>query len=410
MKIFVPKERRPHEARVALSPEVVRKLVEMGCMVYVECGAGEGISLSDRDFQEAGAHIVNHGPDMYKSMQVVCKVQRPLPEELKYYHDNITLISTLSILTHREDLEIYTRQKISALALELMPRITRAQTMDVLSSQSNLSGYRAVIEAAAVYDRAFPMMMTAAGTVSAAKVLVVGAGVAGLQAIATARRLGAVVFGYDVRAAAKEQVESLGASFIEVGASANAEAAGGYAKEVDTDYHHRQEAKLKEVVKGIDIVITTALIPGREAPKIISEDMLKQMKPGTVVVDLAVEMGGNCFGSKLGEIVEKYGVKIIGPANLVSEVGRSASELYARNILNLFKMLYNPITKEIVFDEADEIVQSILLTHKGKLCRSDLLNRPQKEKTITISSSQPALSKKTPPSKKVIKRSPKNAL
>jgi NAD(P) transhydrogenase subunit alpha len=409
MKILVPKEKRPYEARVALSPEVVKKLVDMGCGVYVERGAGEGVSFSDQAFQEAGAHLVKHGAEMYKGVQVICKVQRPLPEELTHYPEHVVLISTLNILNHKSDLDIYNKHKISALALELVPRITRAQSMDVLSSQSNLAGYRAVIEAAHLYDRAFPMMMTAAGTVFPAKVLVIGAGVAGLQAIATARRLGAVVMGYDVRAAAKEQVESLGASFVEVGASANAEAAGGYAKEVDADYQRRQEAKLKEVAKGVDIIITTALIPGREAPKIITEDILKEMKQGSVVVDLAVEMGGNCVGSSVGKVVEKHGVKILGPANLASQVGRNASELYARNLLNLFKLIYKTDTKKIAFDQEDEIVQSILLTHQGKMLRSDLLAAKESTKTHKTSKAKVPPKKKSSP-KKILKRSPKNAL
>lgn len=412
MKIFVPKERRPHEQRVALSPEIVKKLVDMGCSLYIERGAGEGVSFSDKDFQDAGAHLVKHTADMYQGMQVICKVQRPLPEELPHYPENVVLISVLNILSHKDDLETYRKKKISVLALELVPRITRAQSMDVLSSQSNLAGYRAVIEAAHLHDRAFPMMMTAAGTVFPAKVLVVGTGVAGLQAIATARRLGAVVQGYDVRAAAKEQVESLGASFVEVG-DANAEASGGYAKEVDADYQRRQEEKLKEVVKGIDIIITTALIPGRGAPKIISDEMLKEMKQGSVVVDLAVEMGGNCAGSVHGKVVEKHGVKILGPANLPSQVGRHASELYARNMFNLFKLLYKADSKGLLFDEKDEIVQAILLTHKGHILRTDLLTTPEKPSEKKHPSSAPkkkaAVSQKKP-SKKPLKRSPKNAL
>lgn len=416
MKIFVPKEKRPHESRVALSPEVVKKLVEMGCHVSIEKGAGEGVSFLDSDFQEAGAQIVKHGPDMYKGAHVICKVQRPLEDEIKHYPENVMLISTLSILNNKEDLDRYAKHKVSAFALELIPRITRAQSMDVLSSQSNLAGYRAVIEASFLYDRAFPMMMTAAGTVFPAKVLVIGAGVAGLQAIATARRLGAVVSGYDVRAAAKEQVESLGATFVEVGAAANAEAAGGYAKEVDADYRRRQEEKLKEVVKGIDIIITTALIPGREAPKIISEDMLKNMKPGSVVVDLAVEMGGNCFGSVLGQTVEKHGVKILGPANLPSQIGRNASELYSRNLLNFFKLIYDGETKKLALNQEDEIIQATLLTHQGKVLRWELMKgaKPAAKKTkpaATKSASQKATpKKKTTAAKKPVKRSPKNAL
>jgi len=404
MKIFIPKERRPHESRVALSPEVVKKLVGMGCSVYVEEGAGSGVSLSDKDFKEAGAHLVKASASMYKGAHVIFKIQRPLPEELKNYPENVVLISVLNILNHKSDLELYKKHKVSAVALEMVPRITRAQSMDVLSSQSNLAGYRSVIEASYLYDRAFPMMMTAAGTVFPAKVLIIGAGVAGLQAIATARRLGAIVFGYDVRAAAKEQVESLGATFVEVDSNANAETSGGYAKEVDLDYKRRQEAKLKAVVKDIDIIITTALIPGREAPKLISETMLKGMKAGSVIVDLAVEMGGNCFGSTLGKVTEVHGVKILGPANLPSEIGRNATELYARNILSLFKLIYKEDKKALVFDQEDEIVQATLLTHKGQILREDLVRGSSPAEKVSKKTSDPKKSVKKVVKKKASKK------
>ncbi|MDC0349228.1 Re/Si-specific NAD(P)(+) transhydrogenase subunit alpha [Alphaproteobacteria bacterium] len=403
MKIFIPKERRPHELRVALSPDAVKKIIEMGCSVYVEESAGDGVSFSDKSFKEAGAHIVKKSASMYKGMQAIFKIQRPLPEELKNYPENIVLISVLNILNNKSDLDFYKKHKISSVALEMVPRITRAQSMDVLSSQSNLAGYRSVIEASSLFDRAFPMMMTAAGTIPPAKVLIIGAGVAGLQAIATARRLGAIVFGYDVRAVAKEQVESLGATFIEVDSSSNAETAGGYAKEVDLDYKRRQEVKLAEVVKDIDIIITTALIPGREAPKLISETMLKTMKPGSVIVDLAVEMGGNCFGSTLGKVTEIHGVKILGPANLPSKIGHNATELYARNILSLFKLIYKEDKKAIVFDQEDEIIQATLLAHKGQILREDLIQGSDPAKKTSKKSSAPkAVLKK--PAKKVVKK------
>ena len=373
MKIFIPKEVRSHEARVALSPEVVKKLIALKCDVLVESGAGIGVSISDDHFKSAGAKIVAKSASMYKGVDLICKVQAPTHEELKAYPQNVALISTLNVLNHPDDITHYAKHKISAFALELIPRITRAQSMDVLSSQSNLAGYRSVIEAANLYDKAFPMMMTAAGTVLPAKVLVVGAGVAGLQAIATARRLGAVVMGYDVRPVAKEQVESLGATFVEVEGTKDAETAGGYAKEMGADYKKRQEEKLREVVESVDIVITTALIPGRAAPKIISEDMLKAMNPGAVVIDLAVERGGNCFGSTIGKVMDVHGVKVYGPANLPSKIGRNATELYARNIFSLLQLIYKEDKKAIVFDKNDEIVKAALLTEKGMILRDDLL-------------------------------------
>lgn len=373
MKIYIPKEIHAHEKRVALSPEVVKKVIAMGCDVSVESGAGLGVSITDEHFKIAGAKIISGGASAYKSAQVVLKVQPPTPAELKLFSPNTVLISVLNILNQPSDIALYAQHKVSAFALELIPRITRAQSMDVLSSQSNLAGYRAVIEASTLYDKAFPMMMTAAGTVLPAKVLVVGAGVAGLQAIATARRLGAVVMGYDVRPAAKEQVESLGATFVEVAGTDGAETSGGYAKEMGADYQKRQEEKLKQVVAGVDIIITTALIPGRPAPKIISEDMLKTMGQGSVVIDLAVERGGNCYGSTFGKVVEVHGVKVYGPANLPSSIGRNATELYARNLHSLMQLLYNPDKKALVFDKADDIVKAALLTEGGLVLRDDLM-------------------------------------
>lgn len=415
MKIFIPKEVVAHEKRVALSPEIVKKLVDMKCVVTVESGAGLGVSITDDHFKNAGAKVVKKSTDMYKGAQLICKVQPPSVDELKHYPRDVALVSTLNILNQPKDIEVYAKHKVSAFALELIPRITRAQSMDVLSSQSNLAGYRAVIEAAHLYDKAFPMMMTAAGTVLPAKVLVVGAGVAGLQAIATARRLGAVVMGYDVRPAAKEQVESLGATFVEVDGTENAETAGGYAKEMGADYQRRQEAKLKEVVGKMDIIITTALIPGRDAPKIISESMLKQMGQGSVVIDLAVERGGNCFGSVRGKVADVHGVKVYGPANLPSAIGRNATELYARNIYNLLQLVYNAEKKALVFNHEDEIVKAALLTENGAILRDDLL-----PSSVTRTAMRPAAKSapkkraapkaKTPienPSKKVVKKAPK---
>ncbi len=383
MKIVIPKEIRPHEGRVAASPETVKKLVALGCEVVVEEEAGLSASIPDALYKEAGAKISKGGPAFYKDAKVILKIQKPLLEkgkELSYYPKNSTVIGTLGILNHPEDLNAYADAGINAVALELVPRITRAQTMDVLSSQSNLAGYRAVLEAASIFDKAFPMMMTAAGTILPAKVLIIGAGVAGLQAIATARRLGAVVMAYDVRAAAKEQVESLGATFIQVDGAMDAETASGYAKEVDEAYKKRQTQKLAETVQKVDVIITTALIPGRPAPLLITEDMVKSMKPGSVIVDLAVEAGGNCALSEFGKTIEKYGVKIVGPANLVSQIARDASDLFARNIFNLFKLLFDEKEKKIVFSPEDEIVNAILLTQDGKILRSDLLTKSEEKK------------------------------
>ncbi len=402
MKIVIPKEVRPHEGRVAASPETVKKLVALGCNVVVEEDAGLSASIPDSLYKEAGAKLSKGGAPLYKDAKVILKVQKPLLEkgkEISHYPKGATVIATLGILNHPEDLNAYKDAGINAVALELVPRITRAQTMDVLSSQSNLAGYRAVLEAASVFDRAFPMMMTAAGTILPAKVLVIGAGVAGLQAIATARRLGAVVMAYDVRAAAKEQVESLGATFIQVDETMNAETSGGYAKEMDEAYKKRQAQKLAETVQKVDVIITTALIPGRPAPLLLTEDMVKSMKPGSVIVDLAVESGGNCSLSEFGKTVEKYGVKIVGPANLVSQIARDASDLFARNIFNLFKLLFDEKEKKIVFSPEDEIVSAILLTHEGKVLRSDLLTKTEEKKVSAKKETPKKASSKNAPTK-----------
>jgi NAD(P) transhydrogenase subunit alpha len=273
--------------------------------------------------------------------------------------------------TKQELIEIYNKRKITAFALELAPRITRAQSIDVLSSQSNLSGYRAVIEAANSFERAFPMMMTAAGTIAPARVLILGAGVAGLQAVATAKRLGAIVSVFDVRAAAKEQVESLGGTFVEVDSQETGEAAGGYAKEMSEDYKVRQAAKIKEVLQKSDIAISTALIPGKPAPRLLTADMIKGMKPGSVIVDLAVESGGNCEGSVLGKIVEKDGVKIIGYANMPGRIPTDASAVYARNILNLLTLCVDKESKSLKINWEDEIIQAIALTRDGNSLQAE---------------------------------------
>jgi NAD(P) transhydrogenase subunit alpha len=275
------------------------------------------------------------------------------------------LVGALNPYQAKDAFPLYNARQISAFAMELMPRITRAQSMDVLSSQANLAGYKAVLDAATVYDRAIPMMMTAAGTIAPARVLVLGAGVAGLQAIATARRNGAIVSAFDVRAAAKEQVQSLGASFVEVEAAADAETSGGYAKEVDEDYKKRQSAKIHETLKKIDIAICTALIPGRPAPMLITEEMVRDMRPGSVIVDLAVESGGNCAISQANEVVTAYGVKVVAYRNVPARLPQDASALYAKNLLNFVSLLWDKEAKQLAWDSADEIIKSTLLTQNG---------------------------------------------
>ena len=341
LKIIIPKESAKFEKRVAASVDSVKKLCDLGALVMVESGAGEGASITDDAYKAAGATIAKGQADLYKGANIVLRVQAPSKEELAHIPKGALLIGMLTPYANTDLIKAYAQGGIDAFSMELVPRITRAQSMDVLSSQSNLAGYKAVLDAAEQYTRAFPMMMTAAGTVAPAKVFVMGAGVAGLQAIATAKRLGAVVSATDVRPAAKEQVESLGASFIAVENEEfkQAETAGGYAKEMSKDYQKQQAKLVADHIAKQDIVITTALIPGREAPRLIDEAMVKSMKQGSVIVDLAVESGGNCEGSKVGEVVKKHGVSIVGHANVPSRLATDASKLYAKNILNLLNLI-----------------------------------------------------------------------
>ncbi|HXQ64933.1 MAG TPA: Re/Si-specific NAD(P)(+) transhydrogenase subunit alpha [Alphaproteobacteria bacterium] len=374
MKIAIVKERREGEKRVAATPETAKRFAGLGLEVVVEQAAGSAASFPDEAYRQAGAAIAESAAAALKDADIVLKVQRPQSaaegnDELALMKRGALLIAMLSPYGERERIEAYAAAGISAFAMELMPRISRAQSMDVLSSQANLAGYKAVLDAGVQFGKAFPMMMTAAGTVAPAKVIVMGVGVAGLQAIATARRLGAVVSGYDVRPAVKEQVQSLGASFVEVDAAATkgAETAGGYAKEMSEEYKQKQAAVLRETLKKQDIAITTALIPGRPAPVLISEEMVKEMKPGSVIVDLAVEAGGNCPLSEPGQVVVKHGVTIVGYTNYPSRIAVDASALYARNLYNFLA----PFAKkeggglEIKWD--DELVKGTLLTHDGKV-------------------------------------------
>src|SRR5579863_8471247 len=374
MKIAVVKERRAFERRVAASPDTVKHMVGMGLEVAVETGAGDGAFFIDAAYQAAGATIAADEEAALSGADIVLKVQRPLLgskagqlNELKWMKKGAAMIGLLSPLEHAADVRAYAKAGVSALAMELVPRITRAQTMDVLSSQANLAGYKAVLDAASEFGRAFPMMMTAAGTIKAARVLVMGAGVAGLQAIATARRLGAVVFATDVRAAAKEQVESLGATFLSVDeeAAKSAETAGGYAREMGEDYQRRQRELITESLKRIDIVICTALIPGRKAPVLLTAEMLDALAPGSVVADIAVESGGNVEGSKPEETVATAkGVRIIGYANAPAHIPVDASLLYARN-LQAFMTLLVDSEKKLRLDTTDEIIKAALLTLDG---------------------------------------------
>ncbi len=375
MKIAIPKERRAHESRVAASPETVKKMIGLGAEVAVEKGAGLGANFTDEAYKTAGATIA---ADVTADADVVLKVQRPIVSgkdaELASYKSGAVVMAICDPYRAGDDVAALAKSGATVFAMDLVPRITRAQSMDVLSSQSNLAGYKAVLDASAEYASAFPMMMTAAGTVSPAKVLVMGAGVAGLQAIATAKRLGAVVSATDVRPAAKEQVESLGGKFVAVEDDEfkQAETAGGYAKEMSDAYKQKQAELTAETIKKQDIVITTALIPGRPAPMLISADMVKTMKPGSVIVDLAVENGGNCELAQAGKVVTKHGVKIVGHNNVPSRVAADASALYARNLFNLLQLLVDGETKALAIDWEDEIVKGTCITRDGKIVHPGL--------------------------------------
>jgi proton-translocating NAD(P)+ transhydrogenase subunit alpha len=364
MKIAVAAESDPAEPRVAATPETVKKMKALGGEVVVEPGAGVKSGILDADYEAAGASIA---AGAVKDANVVLKVRRPTTAELATYKRGAIVIALMDPFGNEAALKAMAEAGIVAFAMELLPRITRAQTMDVLSSQANLAGYRAVIDAAAEYGRAFPMMMTAAGTVPAARVFVMGAGVAGLQAIATARRLGAVVTATDVRPAAREQVQSLGAKFIAVEDEEfkQAETAAGYAKEMSKEYQAKQAALVAEHIAKQDIVITTALIPGRPAPRLISKDMVASMKPGSVIVDLAVERGGNCELAKPGEVAQVNGVKIVGHLNVPGRIAASASSLYARNIYAFLEILIDKNAKALAVKWDDEIVKGTALTRDG---------------------------------------------
>jgi NAD(P) transhydrogenase subunit alpha len=376
MLIAIPKERRAHEPRVAATPDSVKALKALGLDVVVERGAGKAAGFLDEHYEKAGARV---GESVIANADIVLKVQRPLTgsegDELAGMKPGAKLIGLLAPYAAKDALKAYADKKIDAFSLEMVPRITRAQSMDVLSSQSNLAGYRAVIEAAMHFTRIFPMMMTAAGTLAPARVLVMGAGVAGLQAIATAKRLGAIVSATDVRLAAKEQVESLGGTFVMVQdeETKQAETSGGYAKEMSAAYKEKQAALIAETIKKQDVVICTALIPGRAAPRLVSDAMLQSMKPGSVVIDLAVEQGGNCEGAEAGKTVERHGVKIVGPINMPGYVPADASQLYARNIINFLGLVIDK-SGNLSIDWNDEIIKSVALTRDGQIIHPQFLS------------------------------------
>ena len=376
MQVGVIKERRAGELRVAITPDTVKKYIGMGLSVFIESKAGLAAAITDQSYQDSGANIVKTSREALEKADIVLKVQKPIIpkkqgnsglDEVALMKDGAVLICLMEPHQSQELIEALANKNITAFSMELLPRITRAQTMDTLSSQSNLAGYKAVLEAAHAFGRAFPMMMTAAGTVPPAKCLVMGAGVAGLQAIATARRLGAVVSASDVRPAAKENVESLGASFVAVQDEEfkQAETVAGYAKEMSNEYKAKQSELIASTVAKQDIVICTALIPGRPAPVLVSEDMIKTMKPGSVLIDLAVEQGGNCPLSKADKTIVKNGVSIIGQTNMASKVPIDASVLFAKNLLNFVTPMINEDEKRLGIDIDDEIIRGSMITQNG---------------------------------------------
>ncbi len=362
MRIGVPKETAERERRVALVPEVVRKLAGQGHELLVQRGAGAGALLPDSQFEEAGASMV----DDAWGAEVVVKVAPPSSDEISRLRSDSVLIAFLQPLTNGDGVRAIAQTGATSFALEAVPRISRAQSMDALSSQANIGGYKAVLIAATEIGRFFPMLMTAAGTIRPATVLVLGAGVAGLQAIATARRLGAVVQGFDVRAAVKEQVESLGAHFLEFDLGGDLEGAGGYAKELTPEQQARQQELMAEAIGKVDVVITTAAVPGRRAPILVTEKAVELMKPGSVIVDLAAETGGNCELTEPGETVIRHDVKILGPLNLPSTMAEHASQLYARNIESLLGLM---ISEEggLSLDFEDEVIAGACITREGEI-------------------------------------------
>ena len=374
MKIAILKEAAEGERRVAATPETVKKYVALGAAVSVESGAGTAASIKDEDYLAAGGAVGSRA-EALSGAEAVLGVQGPDPTSLEGLKPGASIVAILNPFGQRERVDAYAAAGLEALAMELMPRITRAQTMDVLSSQSNLAGYKAVLDAAAEYGRAFPMMMTAAGTIPAARVFVMGVGVAGLQAIATARRLGAIVSATDVRAATREQIESLGAKaiFVEKVTGIEGEGSGGYATEMSDEYKAAQAELVSSHIAKQDIVITTALIPGRPAPRLISDAQIASMREGSVIVDLAVEQGGNVEGAVLGAVAERHGVRIVGHRNVPSRLAADASALYSRNLYNFLSAFWDKEAGRVVLPDDDEIVRGVRLTRGGQVVNERLL-------------------------------------
>ncbi len=361
MRIGSISENKEIEKRVAITPEIVKKYLSLGFEICLNENYGLHLGISDKDYSDHGAKILKNENEILENSDLVVQLGIFSDDKFSFFKEDQTLIGVLDPYSNKEKLENLAKKKINIFSLELLPRITRAQSMDILSSQANLAGYKAVLESFSNFEKAIPMMMTAAGTVPAAKVLVVGAGVAGLQAIATAKRMGAIVFATDVRMASKEQVESLGGKFLTVEGSENLETEGGYAKEASEDFKKKQEDLLSETLKKIDIVICTALIPGKKAPLIIKENMFNNMQPGSVIYDLAAIQGGNTAFTEVNKLVEKNGVKIMGESNILNKLPVSASNLYAKNVFNFIENLFDKENKKININLEDEIIEKTLI-------------------------------------------------
>ena len=361
MRIVSVLENQTIEKRIAITPEIVKKYIALGFEVALSENYGEHLGFSDNEYKKLGVNISKDEKEIIRSSDIIVQLGLPSDENLSFLNKNHTLIGVFNPHTNKEKIENLSKKNINVFSLEMLPRITRAQSMDILSSQANLAGYKAVIESFANFEKAIPMMMTAAGTIPAAKVLVVGAGVAGLQAIATAKRMGAIVFATDVRVTSKEQVESLGGKFLTVEGTENLETEGGYAKEASDEFKKKQEELLAETLKKIDIVICTALIPGKKAPLIIKDTMISNMKPGSIIYDLAAVQGGNSAFTEVDKIIVKQGVKIMGEANILNKLPISASNLYSKNVLNFVSNLYDKENKKININLEDEIIEKTLI-------------------------------------------------
>ena len=361
MNLVSISENKNIEKRLAITPEIAKKYLSLGFKVSLPNNYGVHLGFNDEDYKNLGVNLLQEEKKIISEADIIIQLGLPDEEKLSFLRENQILVGSLNAFSNKKKLESLKLKKIKCFSLDLLPRITRAQSMDILSSQANLAGYKAVIEAFQAYERAIPMMMTAAGTIPAAKLLVVGAGVAGLQAIATAKRMGAIVFATDVRMASKEQVESLGGKFLTVEGSENLETSGGYAKEASEDFKIKQEQLLSETLKKIDIVICTALIPGKSAPKIIKEEMFKNFQQGSVIYDLAAIQGGNTVFTEVDKVVEKNGVKILGETNILNKLPISASNLYSKNVFNFISNLYDKENKKLDINLEDEIIEKTLI-------------------------------------------------